>query len=175
MQTLRARCRWVPHERMVVDALTNWGGNSVAMLPLLRDGVLSIVDEDRELANRKCTGRSTNATYDRIYSWSQHKPWNETDEMQWAARTIKADDVSCSDPPEQSFLCLTRPDARQHCSWGMWCIFVCHPNLTTIICCTVDSAQDCGLETQKQVQSLSCIFGCRVSSIGFPLIVGELM
>ena len=53
MQTLRARCRWVPHERMVVDALTKRHGNSVTMLRLLRDGVLSIVDEDRELAMRK--------------------------------------------------------------------------------------------------------------------------
>ena len=50
MQTLRARCRWVPHERMVVDAMTKRHGNSVSMLRLLRDGVLSIVDEDRELA-----------------------------------------------------------------------------------------------------------------------------
>ena len=53
MQTLRARCRWVPHERMVVDALTKRHGNSVTMLRLLRDGVLSIVDEDQELAMRK--------------------------------------------------------------------------------------------------------------------------
>ena len=53
MQTLRARCRWVPHERMVVDALTNRHGNSVTMFRLLRGGVLSIVDEDRELAMRK--------------------------------------------------------------------------------------------------------------------------
>ena len=53
MQTLRARCRWVPHERMVVDALTKRHGNSVTMLRLLRDGVLSIVDEDRKLAKRE--------------------------------------------------------------------------------------------------------------------------
>ena len=32
MQTLRARCRWVPHERMVVDALTKRHGNSVTMV-----------------------------------------------------------------------------------------------------------------------------------------------
>ena len=53
MRTLRARCRWVTHERMVVDALTKRHGNSGTMLRLLRDGVLSIVDEDRELAMRK--------------------------------------------------------------------------------------------------------------------------
>ena len=45
IQTLRARCRWVPHERIV--------GNSITILRLLRDGVLSIVDEDQELAKRK--------------------------------------------------------------------------------------------------------------------------
>ena len=53
MQALRARCRWVPHERMVVDALTKRHGNSVTMERLLRDGVPSIVDEDHELAMRK--------------------------------------------------------------------------------------------------------------------------
>ena len=53
MQTLRARCRWVPHERMVVDALTKRRGNSITMLRQLRDGALSIVDEDQELAMRK--------------------------------------------------------------------------------------------------------------------------
>ena len=47
--TVRARCGCVPHERMVVDALTKRHGNSVTMLRLLRDGVLSIVDEDQEL------------------------------------------------------------------------------------------------------------------------------
>ena len=53
MRTLRARCRWALHERMVVDALTKRHRNSITMLRLLRDGVLSILDEDRELANRK--------------------------------------------------------------------------------------------------------------------------
>ena len=53
MQTLRARCRWVPHERMVVNALTKRHGNSVMLVRLLRDGVLAIVDEDHELVTRK--------------------------------------------------------------------------------------------------------------------------
>ena len=64
MQTLRARCRWVPHERMVVDALTKRHGNNITMLLLLRDGVLSIVDEDQELAMRKRTVKSTSVTCD---------------------------------------------------------------------------------------------------------------
>ena len=62
MQTLRARCRWVPHDRMVVDAMTKRHGNSITLLRLLRDGVLSIVDEDRELAMRKCTVERTDVT-----------------------------------------------------------------------------------------------------------------
>ena len=53
LQTVRARCRWVPHERVVVDALTKRHGDSITMLRLLRHGVLSIVDEDQELAMRK--------------------------------------------------------------------------------------------------------------------------
>ena len=43
MQTLRARCRWEPHWRMVVDALTTRHGNSITRLWQLQDGVLSIV------------------------------------------------------------------------------------------------------------------------------------
>ena len=53
MQTLRARCRKEPHLRMVVDALTKRHGNSITRLRQLRDGVLSIVDEDQELAMRE--------------------------------------------------------------------------------------------------------------------------
>ena len=102
MQTLRARCRWVPHERMVVDALTKSHGNSVTMLQLLRDGVLSIVDETGSWRIAKRTGRSTNVTYDHIDNWSQPKTWNGTDEMQWDAlirskqmRSCASDKVRC--------------------------------------------------------------------------------
>ena len=32
---------------------------------------------------------------------------------------------------EQSVSCpLSKPDARQHSFWGVWCILVCHPHLT---------------------------------------------
>ena len=51
VQTLRARSRWLPHERMVVDALTKRHGNSVTRLRLLRAGIVPIVEGDRELAN----------------------------------------------------------------------------------------------------------------------------
>ena len=47
MQTLRARCRWVLHERMVVDALTKRHGKSVTMVRMWQDGVLSMADEDK--------------------------------------------------------------------------------------------------------------------------------
>ena len=47
MQILKAKCRWVPHERMVVDAIAKRHGNRETMLRPLRDGVLSIVDENR--------------------------------------------------------------------------------------------------------------------------------
>ena len=53
MQTLRARCGWVPHKRMFFDTSTKRHGNSITMLRLLRDGILSIVDQDQELAMRK--------------------------------------------------------------------------------------------------------------------------
>ena len=88
MQTLRARCTWVPHERMVVDALTKRHGNSVAMLRLLRDGVLSIVDEDRELAMRKVY-RETHKRNLRPHQQVEQAQTGEqmTDEMQWVVLT----------------------------------------------------------------------------------------
>ena len=43
MQASRAKCRWVPHDSMIADALTQRRGNSVTM---------SVVDEDKELAER---------------------------------------------------------------------------------------------------------------------------
>ena len=72
---------------MVVDALTKRHGNSVTML-LLRDGVLSFVDEDQELAMReKRTMKRTNVICDHIDKWSKRNPWNGTDETQWAVLT----------------------------------------------------------------------------------------
>ena len=94
----------------------------------------------------KRTGRSTNATYDRIDNWSQHKPWNGTDETQWAVLIRSEPMRSLIAILEQCFVCLTRPYARQHYFWGMWCIFVCHTLLTSIILCTAVWAQACGLE-----------------------------
>ena len=51
---------------------------------------------------------------------------------------------------------LSTPDARQHSFWRMWCVFVCHPHLTIILCCTAVWAQACGLE-RNLVQSASAI------------------
>ena len=79
MRTLRAGCRSVHHERMVVDALTIGDGNSVRMLQLLRDGVLSIVDEDQEPANR--TTYSETRICDHIGRWSKCDLRDGIDEM----------------------------------------------------------------------------------------------
>ena len=101
MQTL-ARCRWLPHERMVVDALTKRHVNSVTMLRLLRDGILPIVDEDQELAIRE-TYRETHER-----NLRPHRQVEQTQSVEWDRRnavvcshTIKADEISWS---EQSFL-----------------------------------------------------------------------
>ena len=94
MQTLRARCRWVPHERMVVDALTKRHGNSVTMLQLLRDGVLSIVDEDRELANRKTYREEHNLRPCRQLEPAQNVEWDRRNAV-GCSHTIKADEVLC--------------------------------------------------------------------------------
>ena len=97
VQTLRARCRWVPYERMVVDALTKRHGNSVTMLRLLRDGVLSIVDEDRELAMRKVY-RETHKRNLRPHQQVEQAQTGEYDRRSavGCSHTIKADEVSCS-------------------------------------------------------------------------------
>ena len=48
-----AKCRSVPHDSMVADALTKRHGHSLTMLKFLKTGHLSIVDEDKELADRR--------------------------------------------------------------------------------------------------------------------------
>ena len=92
MQTLKARCRWVPYERMVVDALTKRHVNSITMLRLLRDGVLSIVDEDQELAMRK-TYRGTHKRNLRPHRQLQQAQTGEYDRRNvvGCSYTIKAD------------------------------------------------------------------------------------
>ena len=99
MQTLRARCRWVPHERMVVDALTKRHGNSVTMLRLLRDGVLSIVDEDRELAMRRVY-RETHKRNLRPHQQVEQAQTGEYNRRNavGCSHTIKTDEASGSDP-----------------------------------------------------------------------------
>ena len=98
MQTLRARCRWVPHEQMVVDTLTKRHGNSVTMLRLLRDGALSIVDEDRDQAMRKVY-RETHKRNLRPHQQVEQAQTGEYDRRNavGCSHTIKADEVSGSD------------------------------------------------------------------------------
>ena len=89
----------MPHERMVVDALTKRHVNSVTiLLRLLRDGVLSIVDEDRELAMRK--------VYPETHKRNL-RPHRQVERAQTVecyrrnavgcSHTIESDEISCSD------------------------------------------------------------------------------
>ena len=98
MQTLRTRCRWVPHERMVVDALTKWHGNSVTVLRLLRYGVLSIVDEDRELTMRKVY-RETHKRNLRPHQQVEQAQTGENDRRNavGCSHTIKVDEANGCD------------------------------------------------------------------------------
>ena len=110
MQTLRSRCRWVPHERLVANALTKRHGNSITMLRLLRDGVFSIVDEDQELAMRKTyRQKHKNVICDHIDKWSKRKSENTTDEMQWVVPTRSKRMRSLVATLEQSFPLLRGP------------------------------------------------------------------
>ena len=52
MQRLRANCRWAPHDSTIADVLTKKHGNSVTM-KFLRSRQFSIVDEDKEVTNRR--------------------------------------------------------------------------------------------------------------------------
>ena len=118
MKTLRVRCRWVPREPMVVDASRKRHGNSITMLRLLRDGVLSIVDEDQELANRK-THREKHKSNLRPHlqvGSAQTVEWDRRNAVR-CSHAIKADETSCCDSSGE-FVCLTRPDARQHSFLG---------------------------------------------------------
>ena len=84
---------------MVVDALTKRHGNSVTMLRLLRDGVLSIADQDRELATRK-VHRETHKRNLRPHQQveqAQTGEYNRRDVV-GCSHTIKVDEGSGSDP-----------------------------------------------------------------------------
>ena len=73
--------------------------NSVTMLRLLRDGVLSIVDEDQVPAMRKVYRETHKRNLRHINKWSKRKLGNTTDEISWAVlTTIKVDEASGSDP-----------------------------------------------------------------------------
>ena len=84
---------------MVVDALTKSHWNSVTMLRLLRDGVLSSVDEDRELAITKVY-RETHKRNLRPHQQVEQAQTGEYDQRNavGCSHTIKADEASGSDP-----------------------------------------------------------------------------
>ena len=83
MQTLRARCRWVPHERMVVDASrwspVNRGRRSRAMRNVYRE------THKRNLRPHQQMEQAQTGEYD---------PRNAGG----CSHTIKADGVSGGDP-----------------------------------------------------------------------------
>ena len=85
--------------RADVDAITQKHGNSVTMLRLLRDGVLSIVDEDRELAMRKVY-RETLKRNLRPHQQVEQAQTGKYDRRKvvGCSHTIKADEASGSDP-----------------------------------------------------------------------------
>ena len=69
------------------------------MLRLLRDGVLSIVDEDRELANRKTyrEKHKRNLRPHRQLEPAQTVEWDRRNSV-GCSHTIRADEISYSDP-----------------------------------------------------------------------------
>ena len=67
---------------MVFDVLTKRHGNSVTMLRQLQDGVVSIVDEDRELAMRKMYRETHKLNLRPHQLVSKRKLGNMTDEVQ---------------------------------------------------------------------------------------------
>ena len=92
--TLRARCRWVPHERMVVDALTKrqWEQHYDAATVAGWS-----VDEDQKLAMRK-TYREKHKRNLRPHRHVEQAQTVEWDETQWVGLTrSKADEIACSD------------------------------------------------------------------------------
>ena len=53
MHALRAKCRWVPYDSTIADALTQRQGNGVTMLKFLKTCQLSVAGEGKELAERR--------------------------------------------------------------------------------------------------------------------------
>ena len=85
--------------------LTKRHGNSVTMLRLLRDGVLSIEDEDQELAMRKVyreTHKSNLRPHQQVEQ-AQTGEYNRRNVV-GCSHTIKVDEASGSDPYVECFL-----------------------------------------------------------------------
>ena len=53
---------------------------------------------------------------------------------------------------------------------GVWSIFICHPHLTSIICCTAVWAQACGLERKTSFAIIVHLWFIRR-----PVVVGVLV
>ena len=87
--------------------------NSVTTLRLLRDGAVSIVDEDRELAMKKCTVKRTNLICDHINEWIKRKQDN----------TTNGKTVGCLDQGSDSWLeCFPFRFVEARCSSAFFCL-----------------------------------------------------
>ena len=156
MGTSRADCRRIDEEaREQCDNATT----------AARWGPLNVYESWR---SEKRTVKRTTLICDHIDKWSKRNLWSGTGETQWDVLTTSKQTRFPVVILEQSFLFLTRPDARQYSFWSMSCIFVCHSHLTSITILTAVWAQACGLE-HKAPMSLSCIFGPFASTIFFCL------
>ena len=131
----------MPRERMIVDALTNMHGNSFTMLRLLRDGVLSIVDEDRQLANGKAY-REKHLRPHRQVEPTQNVEWDRRNAVD-SSHTIKVDETSYSDTRAE-FVCWSRTSAFVFAA--VW-------------------AQACGLRAPKHVRHYRAFLGLEASPI----------
>ena len=88
MQTRRARCRWVPHERMVVDALTKRDmGTALRCCDCCEMESCQSWMKIESWRREKCTVQRTTLTCDHINKWSKRTPGNVSDEMQWDVLT----------------------------------------------------------------------------------------
>ena len=106
----------------------------------------------RQQETRTCPSRSTSTSaICSTQSWRRYicKYSKATLFCPETPSMVSLADVPCSQINEHQLL--------------MWCIFVCHPHLTTIICCTAVGAQACGLERVSCIISTFVCVGNHVA------------
>eukprot|EP00971_Amphidinium_carterae_P031812 626637-Amphidinium_carterae.1 len=68
LDLLKTRVRWVPHHRMIADALTKRVGNLSSLVELLRSGCVTLTEESRELKDRR-EQRQVHGSISRPHRW----------------------------------------------------------------------------------------------------------